>query len=109
MFLSVLREFRDSVLAGFPEGQEWIRKYNSHSAEVIQLVADNPDLGLQMGVMMVKVIPAVQSVLEHQPLVLTEAVWNDMMKTLNQMKWLGSPKLKIDLEDFEARITSPVR
>ncbi|MEW6260159.1 MAG: DUF1566 domain-containing protein [Thermodesulfobacteriota bacterium] len=108
--LAVLREFRDKVLAGTPDGQEMIRLYYLHDAEIRTILAADADLTENCLKVMGRAWPVVYSALKAKTEIrIPGSLLNDVLGLLDRVAASGSALLRNDLDRVKAFLISNVR
>jgi PKD repeat protein len=104
---SILREFRDKALAGTPAGQEMIRLYYKHDAEINKILAGDPGLTADCLQVMIRAWPVVYRAIDTgKGIQIPDGVFNDALQVLDWVAAAGSYVLKADINKVKAFLIS---
>jgi PKD repeat protein len=104
---SVLREFRDRVLAGTPAGQEMIRLYYRHDPEIKKILASESGLTADCLRAMTRAWPIVYAAIATgKGVQIPDALFNDASQVLDRVGAAGSDALKSDINKVKTFLNS---
>lgn len=105
--LSAARNFRDSVLAGSPRGQNYARLYYQHSTEAVQLMMFNPLLILRSREILERYKPLVEAMASGEAVTLTEGDLDEIDQFLNSFAAKGSGELQNAIKGMRRDLRDP--
>jgi hypothetical protein len=104
--LQVLREFRDSVMAGTPAGRQYVDLYYRHAAEVSGILLRDAALRGRAATLIEKYLPAVRGLMGQpggRAMVLTAKDVRQIEAFLDDVAARGSPELAAALAGIRAQ------
>jgi hypothetical protein len=93
----VLRKFRDNVLFTTPSGKILTGLYYFHAEEIVEILADNPELKEEVGDLVEKLTPRVSQVLLGKRTALTREELVQIKDILGTLPERGGPMLKVTI------------
>ena len=92
--LFLLRAFRDAVLLNTEIGRDYIFMLYNNSLEIVILLFQNPQITGQAGEIINEILPAVQSLLYQDKMIINKVAIDEFESLLNQLEPKASPGLK---------------
>ena len=92
--LPTLYRFRDEVLAQSVAGRRYISQYYKHAKEGTRLLLRHPELLLQTGQVLMRILPAIESVVDDTPASLSVADVEDIDTLLKTIDFKSSHRLR---------------
>jgi hypothetical protein len=96
--LTLLRRFRDEVLAKDGQGKKYITLFYRHAPEISLLLDKNPDLRLKTIRLIKELLPQIRSLLKGKEARFTPEIIEEIESLLDQFKAQASPGLKRTIE-----------
>jgi hypothetical protein len=93
-YLSVLRRFRDSVLAASRDGQELIALYYAHGPSLIQVLDKRQDLRTRCLSLLTQCLPALEAALSGKALSLSPSLADDVSSLLQALEEAAPAEMK---------------
>jgi hypothetical protein len=93
-YLSVLRRFRDSVLAASCDGQELIALYYAHGPSLVQVLEKRQDLRSRCLSLLTQCMPALEAALSGKVLSLSPLLADDVSSLLQALEEAAPAKMK---------------
>jgi hypothetical protein len=106
--LSKARSFRDTVLAKTPRGQRYTRLYYRFSTEAVSLMVLNPMLIVRSQEMLQRYRPVLDSMINNEPVTLTEGDIQEIERLLNSFASKGSPEFRETLKSLCEDLRDPI-
>ena len=91
---TLLRNFRDEVLAQHEKGIDYIKRYYLHSPEITLIILTDDDIRIRAHVLFNKIVPVASTLLKTGETKLSEQVLDDADKLLNEIAHKASPSLR---------------
>ena len=91
---TILRDFRDEILARHEKGIDYIKRYYLHSPEITLILLTNDDIRIRAHVLVTKIITVASALLKTGETQLSEKVLDDADKVLNEIAHKASPSLR---------------
>jgi hypothetical protein len=91
---TILRNFRDEILARHDKGIEYIKRYYLHSPEITLILLADDDIRIRAHVLFTKMVTVASALLETGGAQLSEHVLDDADKVLNDIAHKASPSLR---------------
>ena len=102
--LSLLRSFRDGILADNGLGRDYIFMLYNNSMEILILLIQNPSLTEETKKVVDKMLPGIQSLLDVGEMVITKKQLADLESLLTRFETKASPKLKTTIRKVKRDI-----
>lgn len=102
--LSLLRTFRDRVLAKSEEGRKYTFMLYSNSLEILILLLQDPLLAKETKIVIDELLPGIQPLIAGGRVVLTKKQLADFETLLTKFEMKGSPLLKMAIEKVKSDI-----
>ena len=91
---TILRDFRDEILAQHDKGIDYIKRYYLHSPEITLIILTDDDIKVRTHVLFTKIISVASALLKTGEAQLSEQVLDDADKVLNEIAHKASPSLR---------------
>jgi hypothetical protein len=100
--LSVLRKFRDQILAKTPAGRKYIQLYYRHAAEISSLLVSDADLRRQTAAALPGLLTAARCRIEHRSTGTIRNMDNALQNLINSFMAKAGPQLRKDIVTIKA-------
>lgn len=104
VYLAVLRDFRDTILANSSEGQYYIDLYYLHAEELARLMLLHPQLGIRSTDIVIQYVPALRRRLAGEDVVLTSTDIRTIEQLLSAYEQHASTELRNDLQEIRVAL-----
>ncbi len=91
---TLLRDFRDEILAQHDKGIDYIKRYYLHSPEITLIVLTDDDIKIRAHVLLTKILTVASALLQTGEAQLSEQVLDDADKLLNKIAHQASLSLR---------------
>ena len=91
---TILRDFRDEILAQHDKGIDYIKRYYLHSPEITLIILTDDDIKIRVHVLFTKLLTVASALLKTGEAQLSEKVLDDADKVLNEIAHKASPSLR---------------
>lgn len=91
---TLLRDFRDEILAQHDKGIDYIKRYYLHSPEITLIILTDEDIRIRAHVLFTKIETVASTLLKTGEAQLSEQVLDDADKVLNEIAHKASPSLR---------------
>ena len=91
---TLLRDFRDEILAQHDKGIDYIKRYYLHSPEITLIILTDDDIKTRAHVLLIKILTVASALLQTGEAQLSEQVLDDADKLLNEIAHKASPSLR---------------
>lgn len=91
---TLLRDFRDEILAQHDKGIDYIKRYYLHSPEITLIVLTDDDIKIRAHVLLTKILTVASALLQTGEAQLSEQVLDDADKLLNKIAHQASQSLR---------------
>ena len=102
--LSLLRSYRDTVLAQNATGKQYIKLYYAHAGEMTSLILGSPCIRQKLMEALTAVIPSIQSSLRGRPLKTSPAQMKTIDALITALKPVASPGLRAAMSRVEKEL-----
>jgi len=102
--LSLLRGFRDRILADNWLGRDHIFMLYNNSREILVLLTQNPSLTEETKKVVDKMLPGIQSLLDIGKMIISKKQLADLESLLTRLETKASPKLKTAIRKLKRDI-----
>ena len=91
---TLLRQFRDEILAEHDKGIDYIKRYYLHSPEITLIILTDDDIKIRAHVLLTKILTVASALLQTGEAQLSEQVLDDADKLLNKIAHKASLSLR---------------
>lgn len=91
---TLLRDFRDEILAPNDKGIDYIKRYYLHSPEITLIILTDDDIKIRAHVLLTKILTVASALLQTGEAQLSEQVLDDADKLLNKIAHKASLSLR---------------
>ena len=99
--LSLMRQYRDTVLRKTPTGRAYVKLFYRHALEVTAILVKNPSLAADAKTMLNRMLPEMEVAIQGKAINISQAQIDNMISALNAIDSEASPDLKRSIQKIK--------